>query len=358
MTIQRFDHREKNPGLGLCALLFFALSLSPPATACTIFQSPMPNDSEIAHNVDWGYPAMPVEGALFLNPAQVRKKGELAGASVVPATWVSRLRSLTFSIAGAEFPVSGFNEAGLTMGVLELPETKYPDAGDARPGVSVSQFVQYNLDMSETIDDVIASDKVIRPYSSVVRDHYFACDRTRACVVLQYIDGKMTAYRGANLPHSILTNSLYPASVEAARQCTAVSCDLRDNSLWRFAEAKNALDALDLSRPFEAQAFGVLGGVTQAMTKFQLLFDAANRTVKARPMGAEGFGWLAANFEEASCKKPRMALVIDRTTGDLSGKWVPLTLSLQTEMLRHMGYPDALIPFYANYPFSTECLEP
>src|SRR4051812_1138750 len=96
-------------------LRFMLVVSSSTSFACTLLESPFAEDTKYAHNVDW-YDQFPlVKGVLVLNPANLEKRGELFGASVQAAHWISRLRSFTFSIAGAEFPVSGFNEKGLSM---------------------------------------------------------------------------------------------------------------------------------------------------------------------------------------------------------------------------------------------------
>ena len=123
-------------------LVLAFLVARPSSQACTVFESPFAGDTRYAHNVDW-YDSFPnVKGVLVMNPANLRKKGELYGAPLKPAEWISAYKSLTFSIAGAEFPVSGFNEKGLSMMIWELAASKYPEASDPRPGVGVSQFVQ------------------------------------------------------------------------------------------------------------------------------------------------------------------------------------------------------------------------
>lgn len=347
------------------AALLVVLSDVTPSSACTIFKSPRADENRIAHNVDWYERFSDIKGLLSVNAAHLRKTGELLGAPIAKAEWISKWRSLTFSIAGAEFPVSGFNEKGLTMGVLELPRTQYPDVSDARPGVGVSQFVQYNLDMSETIDDVIASDQVIRPFSSLARMHYFACDRSSKCVVLQYIGGKLQVFRDSALPFSALTNSYYPESAAAAQTCQQQepgqgTCAEADNSLWRFSKAVVLSQGIDASRPYEPQAFSILDQVVQsegAVTRFQMVYDPGARAIQIRKRGSTQVARLVADFEAADCRQPRMGIFIDANSqGDLSNSWVPLTADLQTDMVKRIGYPQAAADIYGHYPFqSTHC---
>ena len=76
-------------------------------------------------------------------------------------SWVSKYGSITFNQYGKEFPTGGMNEKGLVVELMWLDETRYPEP-DQRGVLNVLQWIQYQLDNSQTIDEVIASDKKIR----------------------------------------------------------------------------------------------------------------------------------------------------------------------------------------------------
>jgi|GEM_PF-4367898 len=340
------------------------LILNLPAQACTVFKSPFAGDSRYAHNVDWydNYPN--TRGALFLNPANLQKTGELFGAAMPTAQWVSKYRSITFSIAGAEFPVSGFNEKGLSMAILELANSAYPPASDQRPAFGPSQLIQYNLDRSETIDDIVASMKTYRPYSSLIRMHYFACDASGKCAVIQYIKGEAKVYTDKTLPYPVLTNSPYPESAVAAKACIddSYKCTPSDDSLFRFANAARIrLQEMKSASTFEDDAFGALGEVAQigpgTITRFQMVMDPGAREIKIRVRHVDDVGTVKVNFDQADCRQPRMMLPIDeKSTGDISNKWIPLTQEDQTDMAAKMGYPPPNAAAYGRYPFHLTCL--
>lgn len=247
------------------------------------------------------------------------------------------------------------------MGILELAETSYPGKDDPRPALGVSQFVQYNLDRSETIDDVIASDLAVRPFSPIAKMHYFACDASAACAVLQYVDGKLHAYRGAELPFSLLTNSPYPASAAAADACLRdpSNCPATRDSLGRYGTAALLRSRMTAARPFGDQALGVLESVAQSgynVTRFQLLLDPASRTVRLRRHGTTDLGVLHVNFDDVTCAQPRRVIAIDATSsGDLAGRWFELTAEYQKRMVLDLGYPASVAEAYANFPFTVKC---
>lgn len=76
-------------------------------------------------------------------------------------TWESKYGSITFNQFEKEFPYGGMNEKGLVVEVLTLTQTKYPEI-DNRKVISLLQWVQYQLDVSGTVDDVIVSNRFVR----------------------------------------------------------------------------------------------------------------------------------------------------------------------------------------------------
>lgn len=345
--------------IAFAALFFAAYWLMPQnfAFACTIFQSPF-GDGRISQNFDLA--PKNLKGALVANPANLKKSGLVLGASIPPAQWVSKWRSFTFSVTGAEFPAGGINEKGLFMGLLVLPETQFPPADDPRPALTGSQFVQYNLDVSENIDDVIASDKILRPFSALFKTHFFACDQSGECVVLQYMDGRLNAYRIDNLKLNSLTNSPYPESVAAAQSCSLGDCNFTNNSLWRFVELMILKGKMKNDDTYSAQAFSILDEVAQTqgpLTRFQVLYDAKKSEIQIRAKGAAGIGFLNFDFSTIFCEPSRQIIPIDlSTTGDLSHSWIGLTQQMQTEFALEMGFPQSIAEIYGSYPSqSTSC---
>ncbi|MGZ3722220.1 MAG: linear amide C-N hydrolase [Bdellovibrionales bacterium] len=345
---------------GLILLTFIFNSLTQSAGACTIFRSPFDGDAQTAHNVDW-YDVFPnVKAIIVQNPAKMHKTAFLLGAPVKAAEWTSRYKSMTFTIGGAEFPVSGFNDKGLFMAILVMPSTVYPAADDVRPALSVTQFVQYNLDRSATVADVIASGQVIRPYSKALKMHYFVCDRSAKCAVLQYINGALAVYSGADLPYDILTNSPYPASVAAAKACTLRACTQPDTSLWRFGQAALKLGALSNKSTFVESSFDILNHVAQTAgitTRYQLTYDPAHSRMNFRKGGQANYAWVDIDLSSIRCNVVRKVIAVDAINGgDASGAWQDLTESLQNEVALGTGLPPAQAVEAGRYPFvSTAC---
>ena len=95
-----------------------------------------------------------------------------------PFTWISRYGSISFNQNGREFPYGGMNQAGLVIEQMmhENEDAKYP-ALDDRFGLAELQWIQYQLDVSASVADVIASDRTVRiSFTSVAPLHFLAAD--------------------------------------------------------------------------------------------------------------------------------------------------------------------------------------
>ena len=87
------------------------------------------------------------------------------------ARWTARYGSVSFNLAGYQITWAGMNEVGLVMSTMSLEQTSAP-AADERPPLANGFWMQYQLDNSATVDEVIASVANIRMGDTV--DHYLA----------------------------------------------------------------------------------------------------------------------------------------------------------------------------------------
>ena len=134
--------------VSVLALLCLSLSQT---FACTTFCLKKNGEVLFGKNYDW----MIGDGLVFVNKrgvAKVSNEGNLTN----PAKWVSKYGSVTFSQYGRENPSGGMNEAGLVIELMWLDETQYPKV-DARPTVGTLEWIQYQLDSSATVEEVIAN---------------------------------------------------------------------------------------------------------------------------------------------------------------------------------------------------------
>jgi penicillin V acylase-like amidase (Ntn superfamily) len=158
---------------------------------------------------------------VFVNKRNVLKTGWESGTTGERLRWISKYGSVTINMAGYQLVWGGMNEAGLMISTMSLSETLEPKP-DERPPLPSALWVQYLLDNYSKIEEVIASETLVRVENA--RDHYLICDRTGACAVIELLDGRMVAYRGATLPVKALTNSTYQESLKA----------LGDGDYWKL----------------------------------------------------------------------------------------------------------------------------
>jgi choloylglycine hydrolase len=147
---------------------------------------------------------------VFINKRGVEKA---ALTEISPAKWISKYGSVTFNQFGREAPSGGINEAGLVVELMWLDGTQYPDA-DQRPDVGgVLSWIQYQLDNSSNIEDVISSDKNIRIPKNDVPLHYLVADKSGNVVSIEFLDGKLVYHSGETMPQKVLTNDTYENSI-------------------------------------------------------------------------------------------------------------------------------------------------
>ena len=144
-------------------------------------------------NLDYRYFC---RGQAFINPRGLRKTGMLAGTTGARAEWSSTYASVTFNFVGYQIAWAGMNEAGLVMSTMSLYQTELPPA-DPRPVLDSGNWMQYLLDTCATVDEVLAKDEVVRVLTV---DHYLVADRSGASATVEFLDGKLVAHTGEDLP--------------------------------------------------------------------------------------------------------------------------------------------------------------
>ena len=150
-------------------------------------------------------------GFLVMNRRYLEKTAYLS-QDEKPAYWISKYGSVTFNQAGMEFPMAGMNEKGLVIAQTMLPLTMYPDK-DSRGAVSELQWIQYQLDNFESVEEVIASDSFVRVSNeSIAPLHYFVADRFGRWAAIEFLNGKMVVHHDRNSIMPLLSNNMYEVS--------------------------------------------------------------------------------------------------------------------------------------------------
>lgn len=331
-----------------------------PAEACTTVALGPADHTVVAKSYDWDVD----EGLVLLNPRGLEKQAFLLDRASKPARWTARYSSLTFNQYGRELPNGGINEAGLVVEVMWLRGSRYPARG-LRPAVTELQWIQMQLDLHSTVEQMIARRDRVRVSKAYGEVHYMACDASGACATFEHLDGQLVVTRGPDLPVRTLTNHPYSQARRFSSRHQGFGgpapAPAGTGSLARFVRASTlAQRAGDSSF---ARAFQILDAVRiPGRTQWQIVYDLTAREVRFRTALAPKTKRVRLDDLAAGCADGARALTIHHPTGgDVASSFEPYRTELADALLsaslrplrRHLprGAPEAL----ARYPESLVC---
>jgi penicillin V acylase-like amidase (Ntn superfamily) len=179
--------------------------------SCSTFFLQKKSHPFVAKSYDWKFE----DGLVVVNKRNVIKK---ALTSDQQMEWVSKYGSITFVQEGRDFPLGGMNETGLVVELMWLNDTAYP-LPDSRKTIGELQWIQYQLDTASTVEEVVASDKILRiDADSKAKIHFLAADSKGHVATVEFIDGRMVAHYGEELITPVLTNDSYQKSVQLLKE--------------------------------------------------------------------------------------------------------------------------------------------
>lgn len=249
---------------------FFIILFYCSANACSSFLLECNNRHILGKNYDWNTD----NGRVLVNKRNMVK---LAFGVSHPKKWTSKYGSVTFNQYGQEFPCGGMNEKGLVIEALWLSETTYPH-NNINSQIDNIQWIQYQLDCSENIEEVINNNKslVIHPVTPTVV-HYFVSDRQGNCLVIEYLNGELKEYEPTKSDFKVLTNDPYDKSMRLIKKCKLFGgeLDLPNGlgSIKRFIKISYQLNQNSKKQPVE-NAFEILKSVRLPfLTKWTIVYD-------------------------------------------------------------------------------------
>ena len=332
--------------------------------ACTALSINRSGTPVVGINYDWYFG----DGSITVNKRGVFKIAN--GGSPGPlASWTSKFGSISFTQYGRELVQSGMNEAGLFIGGLLLEETQWSPP-DSRPSIRSAQWLQYQLDTASTIREVIESDKRLR-ISSIPGisspEHFFVCDRSGACAVIESLQGKPVYRSGKDMPVPVLTNGTYTSCLDFLNRGKLPEPDT-DYSVRRFKEAAAMLRAIDGQgpEPETKLAFEILKKVEHS-TQWTIVYDLKNLRVLFRTAerpSTRSFSFAAFDF---SCAKPAKILDVQADlSGDVSGNFVTYSREANRDLIARAfkktgslsNLPAYVLDELSYYPESFVCVEP
>ena len=345
----------------LCIAVFSWTALS-----CSSFCLSKDGSVLFGKNYDWHVDA----GYVIANKRTVEK---VAIAESNPATWVSKYGSVTFNQFGREMPSGGMNEKGLVVELMWLSETSYP-AQDDRPAIGNLQWIQYQLDNSATVEEVIARDADIRIAPRADADvHYLICDATGACAAIESLHGKMVAHTGSDMPAKVLTNDTYEKSVAFLKKIRGYGGMLPmpndGSSHGRFVRLVHDMKKFSpkKARQNVKFAFNLLENVSAGdYTKWSIVYDVSEMAIHFHTFERQKEKIIEMAKMNFLCTKPVYAIDINTTLeGDVSEQLIVYT-PRRNRLLVDVVFSN--VDFLAeldrsvweenwNYPKTTKCRE-
>jgi choloylglycine hydrolase len=214
------------------------------------------------------------------------------------------------------------NEKGLVVELMWLDGTVYPSS-DERPAVGTLQWIQYQLDCSETIEDVIASDRILRIASKgTVPLHFLIADANGNSATIEFLEGKMVVHKGKDLPFAVLTNDPYAESIQQTKSFTGQSY----SSIDRFGRACSKVNQYQLENikiPVVDFAFTLLDNVAQGdWTKWSIVYDINARKIYFKSLNAAAIKNISfSSFDLACSASSKMLDINEALKGEVSGSF-------------------------------------
>jgi penicillin V acylase-like amidase (Ntn superfamily) len=349
--------------IALMFCIMATLGSAQAAQACTTFQLQRDGEVYFGRNYDW----MISDALVIINKRGVKKPGMPHPKDQgLPAEWISKYGSLTFNQYGRETPTGGMNEAGLVVECMYLPGTQMPDP-DGRPYLAMpGLWRQYILDNFATVDEALAGIKGVRMCSlpGPSGPHHLISDAGGGCAVVEFLDGKMVVYEGADLPYRALSNTSYAECLGTTGQNP-----FRVESLVRFKIAAKMATEYGPATKMEPidYAFTVLGEVAFFNNQWQIVYDQTNRAAYFRTRGNPKLRWVDLSKMDFSCRVPVMILDINADLkGDVTENFTPYNLAAnrdlvvgsygKTPFLRQT--PKLVLAYISFFPEKCKCVGP
>ena len=339
--------------------LAFVFLLNHVSFACTTFCLTRDGEVLFGKNYDW----MVGDGLIFVNKRGVEKSAGAEGRAN-PARWVSRYGSITFNQYGRENPSGGMNETGLVIELMWHAEAQYPKNG--APTVGTLEWIQYQLDSSSTVAEVITNSERVR-IASEIPLHYLVSDKAGNIATIEFLHGKLLAHLGKTLTVSALTNDSYDKSVKYVG-ATPFERARTSSSLDRFVRAAHRTAEFE-RQPKTGQeavnyAFEILSNVAQpGYTQWSIVYDQKRAKIYFRTLQSPQIKMIDATAFDYSCASAvKMFDANAKDGGDVTLKFADYTRSANrnliersfeaTEFLKRVPAPerDSAASYFDSFP--------
>jgi penicillin V acylase-like amidase (Ntn superfamily) len=195
--------------IGIATVLSMAMVAPYAADACTrAVYFGLEGQTVTGRTMDWFISDMDTN--MWLYPRGLERDSNTAN----PLVWTSKYGSVVTTVYEG-VSADGMNDAGLVANMLYLAESEYPPkvAGDARPTLPITAWVQYVLDNYATVAEAVEALRredfrmvtVAAPTGEPGTVHLSISDASGDSAIFQYIGGELVIYHSRE--YQIMTNS-------------------------------------------------------------------------------------------------------------------------------------------------------
>jgi penicillin V acylase-like amidase (Ntn superfamily) len=258
------------------------------------------------------------------------------------------------------------NEMGLVIELMWLDDTEYPKP-DERPAIDVLEWIQYQLDTAATTSGVVSNSNAIR-IASRINLHYLVQDRSGNAATIEFLDGKLVAHTGIELPVATLTNDTYARSMRyAASNDPAATRSV--SSLDRFVRA-SARTKQFANKPLRekdaiSHAFETLGNAAQpGYTQWSIVYDQKRMKVHFRTKNRPEIKIVDAHYFDYGCVSPVMVFDLNSEgAGDVTPHFKQYSRTANRDLIQRSfngteflkKVPDAARDASAEFPERFAC---
>jgi hypothetical protein len=349
---------------GAAALVSCSILLSIPVFpdvlhACSIVCLSDGETAVVGYNFDW---YKDVRGLVFINERGLPKTAFMPWDDK-PAAWTSKYGSITFNGCGKDMPFTGMNEAGLVVVQAYQGDAAYPRI-DERPALCELQWIQYQLDNSASVDEVIASDASVRISAHTTAPlHFLVADGSGSVAVIEFRNGRLEARRGDDLPLPLLTNTRYAESLASlVSYMDFGNDDANPASASRFIRGARMIKGYGERGDAGAveYAFETLGYVGQQATHWSLVYDVKNLEIHYRTTANQATNVLTLGGRDFSCGAQTRMVEIEKVFDGGKIEFQEYSSELNKEVTLFFGntMPHVPIEFWnamAEYSDSVRC---
>ena len=350
--------------LQILTAFVISMIISFPSMACTTFFFEKNGTYFVGRNFDFmsGY------GHISINKRNLTKNS-LVEAPEKIMQWTSKYGSITFNQQGKELPYGGMNEAGLIVEMMWLDDAQYPELDD-RYGLTELQWIQYQLDNSENVEDVIASDSIVRvSFQSMAKVHFLIADKDGNLAIIEYLNGETVVYTKNQMTFKALANDTYSNSltyIENIENFKSVQNQTwTSNSLDRFANAAQRMQNYKNGNPTD-YAFETLKLIDQnEATQWSIVYDITHQKIYYRTFANPEMKYLSLSDIDFACQSQNYFIDIDKNLENEKPFFEQYSYDKNRELIEKVfesvpfmqDFPAPARDYLAAYPEMAVCNE-